>query len=68
MACTAIANPAAPPADTWGDNFVCTTADIGLRFSSTGPVAGLSCVRLTEPSDDAGGSVWSTTSALCWPG
>ncbi|MCU0654811.1 MAG: phosphodiester glycosidase family protein [Polyangiaceae bacterium] len=52
--CVNVAEPADP--DTWEDNFFCTEEDLGLQWSSAGPIAGMSCAAvhpLQEPLADA---------------
>jgi len=49
MACTQIAEGADP--HTWGDNYFCAAADIGMRWSNAGPLPGMRCTQITEPAD-----------------
>jgi hypothetical protein len=38
---------------TWDDNYLCSKTDLGLRWSSAGPIEdpSLRCTQITEPSD-----------------
>jgi MYXO-CTERM domain-containing protein len=36
---------------TWNDNFLCTDLDIGLRWSSSGPIDGMRCTNVAEPAE-----------------
>lgn len=47
--CVSINEPADP--DSWADNFLCTDSDIGLKWSSSGPIPGMRCTNVTETSD-----------------
>jgi MYXO-CTERM domain-containing protein len=47
--CVSINEPDDP--DSWSDNFLCTVADVGLRWSIHGPVAGMRCVNVAESAD-----------------
>jgi hypothetical protein len=60
--CVQIEEPLDPNA--WSDNHLCTQRDFGLRWSFSGPIAGMTCVAWNEPSDLDG---WSDN-YLCSPG
>ena len=47
--CVNVNEPADP--DAWGDNYLCSRRDYGLRFSYAGPIAGMHCVNMNEPED-----------------
>lgn len=49
MACTQILEPADP--HTWNDNFLCTPQDFGVRWSFRGPIPGMRCTQIIEPSE-----------------
>lgn len=52
--CVAITEPEEPANTAWGDNFFCSKndkADPGMKWSSTGPIAGMKCVNTAESSD-----------------
>ncbi|MEZ4405999.1 MAG: phospholipase D-like domain-containing protein [Polyangiales bacterium] len=53
------------PSDShgWSDNHVCSTVDMGLRWSNSGPIAGMRCTAITEPGDPDG---WGDN-FLCLP-
>lgn len=51
MHCIAINEPAEPAAHTWGDNYFCTSTDIGASFHYAGPDYNKRCVHLSEGSD-----------------
>lgn len=50
--CVSLTEPSDP--HTWNDNFICTSKNIGLKFSHIGPIAGMKCSSMNEPSDRAG--------------
>ncbi len=61
--CVAIVEPSDP--HTWTDNFLCTTTDLGLRWSVAGPIAGMRCTKVyeeAEPPEHAWHDNW-----LCLP-
>lgn len=45
----------------WGDNYLCTNTNVGFKFSENGPIQGLKCLNMTEPSY----RVWNDN-YLCW--
>jgi hypothetical protein len=49
LVCVRIHEDADP--DTWGDNFLCSNEDLGLRWSQAGEIAGMRCTRIYEDSD-----------------
>lgn len=49
QACVNVNEPSDP--SSWGDNFVCTAADWGLRWSHAGPLPGMDCVATPESSE-----------------
>ncbi|MBL8957718.1 MAG: N-acetylmuramoyl-L-alanine amidase [Myxococcaceae bacterium] len=53
LPCTNVSEAAEANAAAWADNFLCTanTAPVRMRWSSAGPVDGLTCVRWFEHSD-----------------
>lgn len=63
MTCTNIAEPSDP--DTWGDNFLCSDFDRGLRWSSAGPLAGMNCLAVNESAEPVE-HTWSDN-FLCAP-
>jgi len=50
-ACVLVNEPADP--DPWGDNYLCSTEDFGIAWSSAGPIAGRRCVQVTAPTEPA---------------
>ncbi len=63
MSCVNV-NEAADP-DSWADNFFCSQRDLGLRWSMAGPLAGMDCTNVIEPSEKYA-AVWSDN-YLCAP-
>lgn len=61
--CVLVDEPADP--DSWADNHLCSMVDLGVRWSVTGPIAGMTCVNVTE-SAEAHAAVWSDNH-LCVP-
>jgi len=51
--CTPITEGSEPAAHTWHDNYLCTTANLGIRWSSAGPIAGMRCTQITEGAEPA---------------
>jgi hypothetical protein len=49
MACTRIHEDADPHA--WGDNYLCSPGDIGMRWSQAGAISGMKCTRIHEDAD-----------------
>lgn len=45
-------------AHTWGDNFLCTAANYGFRWSNAGPIAGMTCTNTAE-SAEANPAIWA---------
>src|SRR5262245_21587155 len=63
MHCISVNEPSDP--DTWVDNYLCSSANIGMRFFSAGRPSGMNCIQVNEPSEPAGhgwGDNW-----LCVP-
>lgn len=60
--CVQIDEPA-DHAHGWADNFLCSTANFGLRWSAAGPLAGMRCTLINEPADAHG---WADN-YLCLP-
>ena len=51
MTCVLIHEDADP--DAWGDNFLCSNQDLGLRWSQAGEISGMRCTRVHEDADPA---------------
>lgn len=51
MHCIAINEPAEPIEHTWGDNFFCSSTDIGASFHFAGPDHNKRCTHLSETAD-----------------
>jgi hypothetical protein len=51
--------------NTWNDNFLCSSEELGLRFSASGPPDGMTCTQITE-SADATPQFWANA-WLCLP-
>ena len=49
MVCTHIHEGSDPHG--WNDNYLCAPRDLGLRYSSAGPIAGMNCTQLVEGAD-----------------
>jgi PKD repeat protein len=47
--CVAFTEPADPA--PWGDNYLCSSRDFGLKWSSAGPITGMRCTQITEPKE-----------------
>ena len=47
--CLSLNEPADP--NFWGDNYLCTQRDFGLRWSIAGPIPDMVCTQIVEPSD-----------------
>jgi hypothetical protein len=56
QACVQLNEPADP--NTWGDNFLCSKADYGLRWSNAGPIEGMTCTNTAE-SSEANPAIWA---------
>lgn len=61
--CVKLEEPADP--DTWGDNYLCTADDWGLRWSFAGPIEGMDCTGVHESAEPLA-SVWADN-FLCAP-
>lgn len=61
--CVSVNEPGDP--DSWADNYVCSAADEGLAWSTSGPIAGMRCVNVTEGAD-AQAAAWADNYA-CAP-
>lgn len=35
----------------WNDNYLCSERNLGMKWSYSGPIAGMTCVNVNEPSD-----------------
>jgi len=64
MACVSLDEPMEPDRPIWSDNYLCTPEDIGLEWSTSGPIPDRFCTHLWEASDVAHG--WSDN-YLCAP-
>lgn len=62
--CTRIQEIADP--NTWDDNYICNENDVGLRFNSAGPMAGMTCINTPQPPSYAYSGTWADN-YLCWP-
>lgn len=51
MHCVAINELAEPAEHTWGDNFFCSSTDVGASFHSAGADANKRCTHLSETAD-----------------
>ena len=49
MYCTQIHEGSDP--HTWGDNFLCSRQDFGIRWSSAVPIPGMRCTQILEPAE-----------------
>jgi len=47
--CTQVLEPSDP--QTWGDNYLCAPRNLGFVWSHNGPVAGMGCLQVREPSE-----------------
>ncbi len=63
MACVNVNEPSDP--HTWNDNFFCSTADFGMRWSHAGPIAGMNCTNVAEGAE-ANPAIWADN-YLCTP-
>jgi hypothetical protein len=50
----------------WSNNYLCSYANLGLRWSSAGPIAGLNCLQIREPAEPSS-TTWRDN-YLCGPG
>jgi hypothetical protein len=51
--------------DTWSDNYFCSDDEIGMQWSSAGPIDGMDCVNVTENADGEA-AAWEDN-FLCMP-
>lgn len=63
QSCVNLNEPADP--HSWADNFLCTAANWGIRWSSAGPLAGMSCTQVSEAAEPFA-QAWSDN-YLCVP-
>jgi hypothetical protein len=49
----------------WSNNYLCSYANLGIRWSSAGPIAGLYCVQIREPAEPSY-TTWNDN-YLCGP-
>lgn len=61
--CTRIQEIADP--NTWDDNYICNETDVGLRFNSAGPLAGMTCINMPQPPSYTYAWTWADN-YLCW--
>lgn len=61
--CVVVSEPGDP--DAWEDNHFCSPGEIGMLWSSAGPIAGMRCVNVNE-SADAESAAWADNH-LCVP-
>lgn len=54
--CVNLNDPGDP--HSWSDNFFCSTADLGLRYSWKDPIAGMECVNTAEGAEE-NPAVWA---------
>jgi hypothetical protein len=64
MASCVLMNEPADPAP-WGDNYLCSAKDFGLKWSSAGPIEGMRCTQIQEPAEPPAHS-WDNN-YLCLP-
>jgi hypothetical protein len=70
--CIPITEPRESTTNGWTNNYFCSATDEGIRWSSIGPISGMRCTQITEPSDlhgvDAANNIypWSNN-YLCVP-
>ncbi len=62
-ACTLVNEPASP--NSWGDNYLCSNTDYGLRWSHAQPIAGMYCTTVNSP--EAPVSQGWTDNYICSP-
>jgi hypothetical protein len=48
MTCVSVNEPADP--ESWSNDYFCSTLDIGMKWSSAGPIDGMTCTQVGEPS------------------
>jgi len=61
--CVNVNEPGDP--DSWSDNYFCSTKDVGLKWSFSGPLEGLDCTPVREAAE-AHAQAWSDN-VLCVP-
>lgn len=61
--CVSVDEPADPK--TWADNYICSDVDVGFKWSSAGPVAGMRCTNVSE-SAEHDPAIWADN-FLCLP-
>ncbi len=61
--CVSVNEPGDP--DTWSDNVFCSDAPLGMKWSASGPIAGMDCANVAE-SADAHADAWKDD-FLCTP-
>ena len=49
MSCTQIHEVVDP--DGWGDNYFCSSENVGMQYSSAGSIAGMQCTQIHEGAD-----------------
>jgi hypothetical protein len=49
LSCISVNEPADPHG--WGDNYFCADEPIGMKWSASGPIAGMRCTNIQEPGD-----------------
>ena len=63
MVCVNWNEPTEPASNTWADNYLCSPEDHHLSWSSAGPLAEQSCLRI-DPGNDS--NTWYDN-YLCQP-
>jgi MYXO-CTERM domain-containing protein len=61
--CVNVNEPEDP--ETWSDNYFCSAKDLGMQWSSSGPIAGMDCTNVYEAAESQA-SAWSDN-YLCVP-
>lgn len=61
--CANVDEPSDP--DTWSDNYFCSSLDLGMQWSYTGPIAGMDCTAVNEASEPLA-AAWADN-YLCVP-
>jgi hypothetical protein len=61
--CVNVDEPEDP--DTWSDNYFCSTMDLGMQWSSSGPIDGMDCTAVSEAAEPEA-AAWSDN-YLCVP-
>jgi len=62
-ACVLVDEPSDP--DTWSNNYFCSDANIGMKWSAGGPIDGMRCTLVDEPGD-AQAAAWEDN-FICVP-